>query len=239
MDTIKINKESAKLIAHRGLSGIEQENTNAAFIAAGNRSYFGIETDVHITSDGKFVVIHDDTPKRVSGVDFVVEENPLRAIENISIYDKAEGVFRSDLRPPLLHEYINICKKYEKTSVLELKRLMPVDGVKNIYEEVKSLGYLENTIFISFAWGNLEVLKKIDASVSVQFLTNEWNDELIDKLKEYNMDLDIHYSAVNDELIGKLHKNGLKLNAWTVDNKETAEKLASMGIDYITSNILE
>ena len=49
MDSIKLDTRTAKMIAHRGLSGIEKENTNAAFIAAGNRSYFGIETDVHKT----------------------------------------------------------------------------------------------------------------------------------------------------------------------------------------------
>ena len=60
MDTIKIDKNNVKLIAHRGVSGIERENTAAAFVAAGNRSYYGIETDVHVTKDGKFVIIHDD-----------------------------------------------------------------------------------------------------------------------------------------------------------------------------------
>ena len=53
MQTVKIKKSKTKMIAHRGLSGIEPQNTSIAFAAAGNRSYFGIETDVHITKDGK------------------------------------------------------------------------------------------------------------------------------------------------------------------------------------------
>lgn len=52
MNTIKVNSKNTLMIAHRGMSGIELENTNAAFIAAGNRSHFGIETDVHKTADG-------------------------------------------------------------------------------------------------------------------------------------------------------------------------------------------
>ena len=32
MDTVKIGKNATRMIAHRGLSGIEPENTNAAFI---------------------------------------------------------------------------------------------------------------------------------------------------------------------------------------------------------------
>ena len=38
MDTVKIDAKSTKMIAHRGVSGIERENTAAAFVAAGNRS---------------------------------------------------------------------------------------------------------------------------------------------------------------------------------------------------------
>ena len=66
MNTIKISKGSTKMIAHRGLSGLETENSIQAFIAAGNRSYYGVETDVHVTKDGKFVVIHDDATGRVA-----------------------------------------------------------------------------------------------------------------------------------------------------------------------------
>ena len=55
MDTIKINKGSALIVAHRGLSGLERENTASAFVAAGNRSYYGIETDIWRTSDGHFL----------------------------------------------------------------------------------------------------------------------------------------------------------------------------------------
>ena len=35
MDTVKIDSENTKLIAHRGLCGLELENTNASFVAAG------------------------------------------------------------------------------------------------------------------------------------------------------------------------------------------------------------
>jgi glycerophosphoryl diester phosphodiesterase len=40
-------------------------------------------------------------------------------------------------------------------------------------------------------------------------------------------------------MIDYLHKNGLKVNCWTVDIKERAEELCAWGVDYITSNILE
>ena len=55
-NTIKIaDHGNTKMVAHRGVSGLETENTCAAFIAAGNRTYFGVETDIYRTADGKFV----------------------------------------------------------------------------------------------------------------------------------------------------------------------------------------
>ena len=70
LDTLKIiNKYQTKFIAHRGLSGLEKENTMCAFVSAGARSYYGVECDIHKTKDGKYVVCHDSNVKRVSGID--------------------------------------------------------------------------------------------------------------------------------------------------------------------------
>ena len=123
MNTIKIDSSNVKMIAHRGVSGIEKENTCPAFVAAGNRSYFGIETDVHVTKDGKFVIIHDETTKRISleKNNINVEECDYSEVENIVLPDLDGTTIRQDIRIPLLQEYIKICKKYEKICVLEIK----------------------------------------------------------------------------------------------------------------------
>ena len=58
-------------------------------------------------------------------------------------------------------------------------------------------------------------------------------------LKKYRFGLDIDYHFVTERLIKKVHKCGLKINAWTVDDKLVAEQFAKWGIDQITSNGLE
>ena len=68
-------KGNTKIVSHRGLSGVELENTLAAFVAAGNRCCFGIETDVHVTADGKYVILHDDSTGRVGERDLPAENS--------------------------------------------------------------------------------------------------------------------------------------------------------------------
>ena len=244
MNTIQIAKKNVKMIAHRGLSGIEAENSNAAFVAAGNRSYFGIETDVHVTRDGKFIIHHDDNIKRMTGVDAVIEETDAVELSLIRLYDRNREARetetrRSDLSLPTLEEYIRICKKYGKVAVLELKRRMTAEAIAGIVEEIRALDYLDNTIFISFSLMNMQDIRRLLPNQKAQYLVGAWDDGLLEVLKKDSLDLDIAGSQVTPELVRLLHENDIEINCWTVDSPELAIKLVEMGVDYITSNILE
>ena len=239
MNTIQFKNISTKIVAHRGLSGIETENTNAAFVAAGNRSYYGIETDIHRTADGRFVVCHDDDLKRVAGVDIPVETTTLAELQSIVLFDKDGTKGRDDLRVRVLENYISICKKYEKHCVLELKSDFTDEEIAQIIDIVKSFDYLENVTFISFIYDNMLKIRKILPNQSVQFLFSKFDDEIIERLTAARIDVDVQYKALTKEIVDLLHKNGLLINCWTVDNKDDAEVLSAWGVDFITSNILE
>lgn len=239
MNTVKIEKKSTLMVAHRGLSGIETENTNSAFVAAGNRSYFGIETDIHRTADGKFIVSHDDNLERVAGINFNVEENPLEESQKIILKDIDGTKDRLDLIPTYLENYLAICKKYEKHSVLELKSSFTDAEIKKIIDIASSYGVLRDLTFISFDYENLLKVRKILPDQSVQFLFCNLTDEIVEKLVADRMDVDIAYTGLTEADVEMLHKKGLRVNCWTVNDPEIAKQLVGWGVDYITTNILE
>ena len=105
-------------------------------------------------------------------------------------------------------------------------------------EIIKGLGYLDGVTFIAFDYENLVRLRELLPTQSAQFLISKWEDGLIDRLKAYNLDLDIHYSALTAENVALLHENGIVVNCWTVDDPEKAAELVSWGVDQITSNRL-
>lgn len=242
MDVIRIDSKKTKMVAHRGLSGLEKENTCPAFVAAGNRSYFGIETDVHVTRDGKFVVIHDETTDRVTGGATVinVEEADYADVAGVVLPDVDGSLGRQDIRIPLLADYVNICKKYAKTCVLELKNEFVYGDIVRIIDEIRALEYLDNMIFISFSWENCLNLRKLLPGSTVQWLTmDEVDDGMIERLSASTLDLDIYYRRLTAENVKKLHDAGICVNCWTCDDAKEAESLVEMGVDYITSNIIE
>lgn len=238
MNTIKIDKKQVLMIAHRGVSGLEVENTCPAFIAAAVKTYYGIETDVHVTKDGRYLICHDDNILRVTGVDMIIEESNYEDLKKQVVLEKDFST-RSDLVLPDLSDYLRICKKYQKEAILELKNTMDIKHIMGIVTLVKTLGWFENTTFISFSSDNLVNLKAMYPNAKAQFLTDKITDEVVEFLLKYNLDLDVYYKSLNKEFIQKVHQKGIKVNCWTVDMKEDAYALIEMGVDMITSNILE
>jgi len=239
MDTIKIKKGNVKIIAHRGLSGLETENTCAAFVAAGNRSYAGIETDIHVNPDGCFVIMHDKDTKRLLGVSHNVEQEPYSSLRSLVLPDIDGSKVRRDLHIPTLEEYLSICRKYNKMAILEIKGLFSPENLDKVVSVIKSYKYIENTVFISFGLINLVALKEKHPKLKMQYLTDKWDNIIPQKLKELGMGLDIDYHQLTPEHINACHAKGVEVNCWTVNNPSDGERLCSWGVDYITSNILE
>lgn len=238
-DTVQFDKKQVQMVAHRGVSGLEPENSAAAFIAAGNRSYFGIETDVHVTKDGRFVVIHDDSTLRTTGVDRIIEESDYADLQGLHLlgYDKEST--RSDLRIPDLVDYIRICKHYGKTAVLELKNTMSEGHILGLLGEIRGVGYLENVIFISFSLENCLTLRKLLPTQTIQYLVTKVEDGLMETLTQNRFDVDIYHKYLTKEQVEAFHANGIKVNVWTCNTVEIGDKLVDFGVDYITTNILE
>ena len=262
MDTIKIiDRKQAKIIAHRGGS-LELENTIGAFISSANRSFFGIETDIHVTIDGRFIVYHDDNTSRLLTENLIVEETDYETLRNLKFRPYRNRTERIDIKMPCLEEYIDICKYYNKTCILEIKNTFKKEDLKKVCDIYKEYGYLDNVIFIAFYIENLLHIKELYPEANVQFLVDA-NEEglykrlsargldlhvqetksvqtlMLDFLQSHGIDLDVWDQSTDQNLIDECHKRGMKVNVFTVNTPEEAQKFIDMGADFITSDCLE
>ena len=65
------------IVAHRGASHDAPENTVASARLAWKQGADAVETDIHLTRDGKVIVSHDKTTRRTTGRDGVIQEMTL------------------------------------------------------------------------------------------------------------------------------------------------------------------
>lgn len=237
-ETLKMLAQKPRMIAHRGLSGLERENTCAAFVAAGNRSYYGIETDIHRTKDGQYIVYHDNNLVRLLGDERIVEELTFDELRALRLKDHDENV-REDLVLPSLVEYIRICKKYDKESVLEIKNHFEPEDIDNVIEIIRAEGWLERTIFISFDLLNCLCLREKLPEQRVQFLVKVCDAEVLAVLRNKKLDLNIDYRNCTKEIVDVCHDLGVVVNVWTVNDLDAAYRMVQTGVDFITTNFIE
>lgn len=245
MNTIKLDKKNTKFIGHRGICGLEPENTAASFIAACNRSYYAIETDVQPTKDGVFVLMHDDTTGRTADVDLPIKDTDYETLRNVRLKDKVYGnetenaVTRDYLRIPTLAEYIEICKKYNKKCLLELKGVFDPKDVMRLVEEIREKNYLDEIIF--HAW-DLNAMIQIREMLPNQQIILNWknfDDEMMDVLDKYSFDVSLRCDKVFREVVDEIHKHGHKINVWYANSQADTERMINIGVDYICTNIFE
>lgn len=90
----KMSPFTGRRYAHRGLHCARQgipENSLTAFRLAVEVGY-GIELDLHLTTDGQLVVFHDDTLDRVCGVSGRVEEYSYPELQQLRLLGTEERI---------------------------------------------------------------------------------------------------------------------------------------------------
>lgn len=226
------------MIAHRGLSGLELENTNPAFIAAGEHDYYGIETDVHVTKDGKYIIAHDGDLQHIAGKDIEIAESTFAELRALRFKDPYGTSEEEVCYLPTLDEYLQICKQYNKEAVLEIKGDLTKEQLAEVVQIVRTYEWLNRTTFISFSQTDLLNVRAAAPDAKAQYIVQNVEKGDIEFMIENKIDANLCWISVNPFRVRKLHKAGLKVNVWTVDGRLCAWLAKLFGVDMITTNIL-
>jgi glycerophosphoryl diester phosphodiesterase len=219
------------LIAHRGYSSLYVENSLKAFEAAGKSNFDAIECDIQVTKDGEIVISHDESLLRLIGVDKVISESTWPEIKNLPFLDDTTQTTAT------LTDFLDVCRKYQKMAIIEIKEKVRVEDIKAIYDTVKASG-LESFQFISFNIEHLISLRAIDNNLNLQFLTRKYSPNYLKTCLDYRLSPSINYKSLTKPLIELFHSYGLKVGVWTVDDITVANRLMEEGVDYLTTNKL-
>ncbi len=211
-------------IGHRGAKGHAAENTLASFQKAMDLGVDGIELDVHLSLDGKVMVIHDDTVDRTTSQKGLVTDYSAKELKQLGI-PTLESVFDFVGK----HCFINV----------ELKTYKTADKVAELighYVAEKSWNY-EQLIVSSFDWNALQQVHFLNDKIRIGVLTNT-DLALAIAFAKFIKAYSVHpyYHLLNAENVILMQSKNFKVYPWTINEPEDIIFAKSLNVDGIITD---
>ncbi|MEX2155869.1 MAG: glycerophosphodiester phosphodiesterase [Gemmatimonadales bacterium] len=213
------------VIAHRGASGTEVENSLAAFRAAAPRGADAVELDIHATADGELIVHHDASINGASIAQARLRDlAPLRLPngEPVPTLAQALDAIGQDLR--VFVEVKVLDPRWDERLLETLDRGPNPSGYavhSFAYHVVRRLGEKRPDL----ARGLLSEVRTKDPRKSLQ-------DASADTLWQER-------GTTDQPLVETVHADGYHIIVWTVDEPAEMSRLIAWGVDGICTNFPE
>ena len=230
------NKASPKFAMHRGANTLAPENTVPAFELAGDSGAWGIETDVYETTDGYFILSHDNDVSRMTDGTGNITEMTYAETQECTIDAGSNIEEYPNLKMPQLSDFLAICRRYGCVGIIEIKTITNYDNMINV---IKSSGMENNVVLLLSIEQKVPVVRyytKVPICIIGYDDTN--NSEMIDKVSTiYNTGVNFAAGTVSNSTdIIKAHENNMPVIIWTVDSESDADDMFRLGVDVIISN---
>ncbi|WDF60144.1 glycerophosphodiester phosphodiesterase family protein [Flavobacterium sp. KACC 22758] len=217
-------------IGHRGAKAYEPENTLQAFQKALDLNSDGIELDVHLSSDGYIIVIHDETIDRTTNGKGLVSSFTLAELKSFLI----DGKYQI----PTLNEVFDLVDKKCLINI-ELKGIGTAPKVVALIEENISEKNWNDSHFIisSFEWNMLEGTSNLNPNIPIGVLTEENLDTALafaEKIKAKAIHPD--FNLLNKENVRQIQEKGFLVLPWTVNSEKDIQKVKSYNVNGIISD---
>jgi glycerophosphoryl diester phosphodiesterase len=247
----RVNQDWPTAFAHRGASSRAPENTLEAFRLAAESGAGGLELDIHMTSDGRIVVLHDDSVNRTTDGEGFVRDMTLHEVRNLdagyrftpdggATYPyRGRGVQVPELEE-VVREFpdhkVNIDIKEEQLGVeaalLETikdagDRVLVVSEMQAVVERVRELS--GNSISTGASRREIRDFYRL-SRLRLEFLVRPPYDAL---------QVPVEYGGrevVTPLFVKAAHDRGVRVDVWTIDDPEEMRRLLDLSADVIMTN---
>jgi glycerophosphoryl diester phosphodiesterase len=238
---------AVQIAAHRGGALLWPENSVRAFRNALALGADLLEIDVHLTSDGEVVVIHDPTLERTSTGTGAVGAARLADLSHVRLRARDGAV--TDEPVPTLAQVLDLLRPAFAELLLEIK----VDAARQPYagiEEktlalVSAKGLRERTVVMAFEPDTLRRVRALDAGLRTTMLVSRSRVEreratpatIVGWATEVGAtSLGVDHRILDAALVTAARQAGLRLAAWTVNAEPDIRRVLGHGVDIVISD---
>lgn len=240
---------AVQIVAHRGASFDAPENTIAAQKLAWDQKADAVETDIHLSKDGRLAVMHDKTTKRTAGREGAVVEMTMAELKKLDAGSWKGPQFAGE-KIPVLDEQLALIPP-GKRMLVEIK--IGPEIVPELKRTLARTNATEKKItIISFNFESLkEVRRQLPKYETLWLLSyrspeaakkaktpNPTVDEMIRQAKAAGLTgLDLQHTwPLTAGDVKRIRDAGLQLHVWTVDDVAIAKRWIELGVASITTN---
>lgn len=230
---------NVEIIAHRGASAVCPENTMSAFERSLELGATGIETDVQMTSDGRLVLIHDETLSRTGGAEGWVKDTTYDQLRT----GDAGSWFHADFageRIPSLEELFKLVQGKGTLLNLELKNgIVSYKGMEEkVIQAIRDWKLEEQVVLSSFNHASLVRCKRLAPEIRTALLYMEKLYRPYDYAAKLEASgLHPYKLAVTQEEVAAALAHGIVTYPFTVNDPAEMQAMMDMGVQGIITDV--
>ena len=147
-----------------------------------------------------------------------------------------------DQNPTTFEEYLDICKEYGMTAIIDLKYekgVGPFDSDLSpaILKTIQDKGMMDSCVLQTNNYTDVPYIRETSENARIWYLTDVISDSNLKLIEENNVEcVNILSSDNNAYKIAELTENGIDVCVWNVQTEETKEKVLNLGAKYVMSD---
>lgn len=147
-----------------------------------------------------------------------------------------ESYTKKQLRIPSLEEYLSICKRYHMKPVIEIKQKMKKDTIKRLYQSLKKAKMQNQAVVTCKYKQQLTYMRKYARKMPLEYVRHDFTQNDLSWMKKYHINVSINKNILSDDMIQLFERNNIKINIWTINNKDQLYNFTNKGIKIVTSD---
>ncbi|MBT2442030.1 glycerophosphodiester phosphodiesterase [Streptomyces sp. ISL-36] len=213
-------------IGHRGVMGVEPENTLRSFVRAEQAGMGAIELDLHLSKDGALVVMHDPDVDRTTDGSGAIAELTLAELREL---DAGEGE-----RVPVFEEVLDAVGSPVQA---EIKDVAAAQALAEVMNRRDLTGRVE---VLSFHDEALAEIARLVPGVRTALVADDWDADVVDRAKAVGAGaLVLNIQHLTLETVEHAHREGLRVIGWVVNTQDHLRLARALELDGATTDYPE
>ena len=224
------------VIAHRGASAVAPENTMSAFRRAVEMGAECIETDLHLSRDGRLVILHDTTLNRTTSGDGLVKTYTFKELRELDAGKWFSKDFAGE-RLPTIEELLDYAGQADLSLFLEIKGGAGYGVERAVISALRGRKESKAAVVLCFDASVLDRIHQLDRLLMTGLLFETGGEDMVkEAVRVGARQIGPRGDCVTPELVADAHRRGLKMITWTINEAAQMRALAAIGVDGIITN---